>query len=42
MWHKQLDKAVGVVSKASTYYATAKTLWHAGKFLATTVGPMLV
>ena len=41
-WQKQVDKACGIVSKASTYYATARTLYHAGKFFATTVAPLLV
>ena len=41
-WQKQVDKACGIVTKASQYYATAKTLYSAGKFLGSTVLPMLV
>ena len=41
-WQKQIDKACGIVTKASQYYATAKTIYNARKFLATTVAPMIV
>ena len=41
-WHKQIDKACGIVTKAAGYAATARTLYNAGKFFATTVAPMLV
>ena len=41
-WQKQIDKACGIVSKTSQYAATARTLYNAGKFLGTTVLPMLV
>ena len=41
-WQKQLDKTCGIVTKASQYYATARTLYSAGKFFATTVVPLLV
>ena len=41
-WQKQVDKACGIVTKASQYAATARTLYHAGKFLATTVAPMIL
>ena len=41
-WQKYVDKACGIAIKASQYYATARTLYNAGKFLGTTVLPMLV
>ena len=41
-WQKQIDKACGIVTKAAGYYATARTIYNAGKFLATTVAPMVV
>ena len=41
-WNNQIDKACGIVTKASQYDATARTLYSAGKLFATTVGPLLV
>ena len=41
-WQKQVDKACGIVTKATQYYATAKTLYNAGNYLATTVAPMII
>ena len=41
-WQKQVDKACGIVTKASQYYATARTLYNGAKFLGTVVAPMIV
>ena len=41
-WHKQLDKACGIVTKAAGYAATARTLYNGAKFLGTVVAQMLL
>ena len=41
-WQKRIDQACGIVSKAAQYYGTAKTLYNVGKFLGTTVAPMIL
>ena len=41
-WRKSVDQAVGIVEKAAQYYGTAKTIYNVGKFLGTTVMPMIL
>ena len=41
-WNNHIEKASDIVTNASQCYATARTLYIAGKFFATTVVLLLV